>query len=487
MEKHIIHKVYLELSTSSVAEAQKLKENIGSFLRSDVFPLLEKQIDVIDDEVPQYAIQLDKINVEITEKGIRLDNELKYKIVEAIEVETQKVIKTIDDDEKTEEGVVKKRKLSYKNEHQLETFIHFLKTGTNPWWSTKSITQLLTPKNFKKLLVTRDFATKVVRVLRDQKVRDRMLHQLTRASIKEVCIAIAKERETLDITEVEVQKIRKRPVVQQQQIWKELLTAIAYQEPIDVVTVIDTVKEAIVLKKQAAKQSQKEKEKITKNKIPSKSQKKEVTSNQTSDQASQQPTIDKAFIEALVNPKQDVKEGQKTSTTTATDADAIIEGEYVQNAGLVLVHPFLKHFFSHCNLLDEQKQLKDPERCAHLLHYIATGKTKQAESDMVFEKFLCNIPIHQSINRNITITKKQKEQVTKLLNAVNENWGALQKSSHALLQNEFLQRLGKIEKNSSGTTIQIEHKAQDILLKKLSWGMGLIRLPWKKEFIYVNW
>jgi len=90
---------------------------------------------------------------------------------------------------------------------------------------------------------------------------------------------------------------------------------------------------------------------------------------------------------------------------------------------------------------------------------------------MVFEKFLCNIPIHESINRNITITKKQKEQVTNLLNAVNENWGALQKSSHALVQNEFLQRLGKIEKNSNGTTIQIEHKTQDILLKKLSWGI----------------
>jgi len=182
MEKHIIHKVYLELSTSNVAEAQKLKDNIGSFLRSDVFPLLEKQIDIIDDKVPQYAIQLDKINVEITEKGIRLDNELKHTIVEAIETETQKEIKAIDDDEKTEKGVVKKRKLSYKNEHQLETFIHFLKTGTNPWWSNESITQLLTPKNFKKILATRDFVSKVVRVLRDKKVRDRMLNQLTEAS-----------------------------------------------------------------------------------------------------------------------------------------------------------------------------------------------------------------------------------------------------------------------------------------------------------------
>ena len=388
METHIIHKVYLELTTSSVSEAKKIKENIGSFLNTEVFPLLEKQMDAIDNEIPEYTIQLDQIHVEITEKNIRLNDDLKYTLVEHVETETQKALQTINDDHKTEDSIVRKRKVGNKNEHQLETFIHFLKTGTNPWWSNESITQLILPKNFKKLLTTRDFIPKVVRVLRDEKVRNRFINQLAMASVKELCLAIAKKSEILDIKEAEVQKISKRPIQQQQRIWEVILTAIAHQEAVDVTAIIIAVKEAIALKKSTQKQSQKEK-------ITSRKNQGTTNSTQDADQArqqtqdadrSKQQTIHKKLIEALVNPKNE----EVVTRDTSIKSEEVIEGEYVQNAGLVLIHPFLKHFFSHCNLLDEDKQLKDPERCAHLLHYIATGRTKQAESDMVFEKFLCN-------------------------------------------------------------------------------------------------
>lgn len=471
MGKHIIHKVYLELTTGSVAEAHKLKENIGSFLNTEVLPLLEKQIDAIDDGMSQYAIRLDQVHVEVTEKGIQLNDDLKYTIVKAVEEETQKVIKTIDDEQKPLENAVKKKMLSHKTEHELETFIHFLKTGTNPWWSTESITKLLTPKNFKKLLERPDFTPKILRILRDENVRKRVMSQLTRASVKALCVTISEQSDLLVIKEETIQKISKRPVVQQQQIWKEILVAIAHQESIDIITLIAVVKEEVTLQKITQKQLEKEQKKESEKQSPSKSEQLD------------QAAINREVIEAIINPKS----AENDKQIQLSESDKIIEDQYVQNAGLVLIHPFLQHFFGHCDLLDEKKQLKDPERCVHLLHYIATGKTKQAESDMLFEKFLCEVPINQTINRNITITKKEKEQVEKLLSAVNQNWGALQKGSHALLQNEFLQRMGKIEKNSTGTTIEMERKAQDILLRKLSWGMGLIRLPWKEEFVYVNW
>ncbi|MEP0264726.1 contractile injection system tape measure protein [Dokdonia sp.] len=470
MKNHIIHNVYLELTTSSVAEAHELKDNIGSFLSTEVFPLLEKQIDAMDHGMSEYAIQLDKVHVEITEKGLRLNDDLKYTIVETIEEETQKAIKAIGDAQKHTEPL-KNGKLLRKNEHELETFIHFLKTGTNPWWSQESITKLLTPKSFERLRATRDFSRRMLRVLGDKKVRNRIINQLTREAIKELCVAMAKENDILEISDAIVQKIKKRPVIQQQHIWKEILAAIASQKPIAIETLIETAKNAIGTSKVAVTKISQEKE--TKSDIDTR----------TPTLASKQPEE----IEAKRLAKEAVKEILKEEHYQQVEDSVEIVNQYTQNAGLVLIHPFLKHFFGHCDLLDENKQLKDPEKCAHLLHYIATGKTKQAESDMVFEKFLCNIPINQPINRQVIITKKHKEQAHNLLNAVNENWGALKKSSHALLRNEFLQRLGKIEKNSSGITIVMEHKTQDILLRKLSWGMGLIRLPWKKDFIYVNW
>ena len=33
----------------------------------------------------------------------------------------------------------------------------------------------------------------------------------------------------------------------------------------------------------------------------------------------------------------------------------------------------------------------------------------------------------------------------------------------------------------------MERKTQDILLVKLSCGIGFIKLPWHEQYIYVNW
>lgn len=62
-----------------------------------------------------------------------------------------------------------------------------------------------------------------------------------------------------------------------------------------------------------------------------------------------------------------------------------------------------------------------------------------------------------------------------------------EKSSVELLQNEFFQRSGKLIVTDHDYTITIKQKIQDILLKKLGWGIGLVKLPWKEKFIFVNW
>ncbi len=160
---------------------------------------------------------------------------------------------------------------------------------------------------------------------------------------------------------------------------------------------------------------------------------------------------------------------------------------YVQNAGLIIVHPFMNNLFKYCGLVDpETQKLIDAELCVHLLHYIATGKTNQPESNMLFEKFLCNIPVQQSISRHIKLSRKHKTHAKKVISAVQENWSAMKNASVELLQYEFLQRPGKLVIDDN-LTLTIERKAQDILLDRMSWGFGLVKLPWKKDFVYVNW
>lgn len=168
--------------------------------------------------------------------------------------------------------------------------------------------------------------------------------------------------------------------------------------------------------------------------------------------------------------------------------DAAISDLYVNNAGLVLIHPFLKSLFENCRLLNKDNTINDPETAAHLLHYIATGREQDYESAMAFEKFLCNIPIAKPIERNIVLPEEMKKEGAEMLQAVLSNWDIMKTSSTALLQNEFLQRPGKLSINGDESpVIIIERKTQDILLDKLSWNLSIIKLAWKKRIIYVNW
>lgn len=161
---------------------------------------------------------------------------------------------------------------------------------------------------------------------------------------------------------------------------------------------------------------------------------------------------------------------------------------YLDNAGLVLIHPFLKSLFDNCKLLNKDNTINNPEVATHLLHYIATGKEQDYENAMSFEKFLCNIPIAQPIERNIVLSEEMKKEGAAMLQAVLSNWDIMKTSSAELLQNEFLQRPGKLSINGDESPVVIiERKTQDILLDKLSWNLSIIKLAWKKRIIYVNW
>lgn len=166
---------------------------------------------------------------------------------------------------------------------------------------------------------------------------------------------------------------------------------------------------------------------------------------------------------------------------------AIYESAILENAGLILLHPFLSHFLKNAGLMDEQNNITDPLLAVHALHFVATGKEQDWEHTMLFEKFICGIPQEQSIAREVSIPEKIKIETTNLLNAVLQNWEVLQNSSHDLLRHEFLQRPAKLIVEDMSPRIVFERKTQDLLLNKLPWNISLVKLPWHESLIYVEW
>ena len=243
-------------------------------------------------------------------------------------------------------------------------------------------------------------------------------------------------------------------------------------------------KELIQKEKSSEKTNQEKKSESTKNKtkedLKNKKEQKENSSKENKKRITrsvknmdEKSSVDEDKIK-------DIQYSKVPATNPATSS-------YINNVGLILLHPFLKQFFKTCGFLNEKNQLLKQEEAVHVLHYLATKKEQQLESNLIFEKFLCNVPIHQTITRDIIISDDIKEKCEELSQYVVQNWGILKKASTGLMRYEFLQRAGKLDLTKENPQITVERKVQDILLNKLPWSFSLCKLPWMDTLIFTNW
>lgn len=162
-------------------------------------------------------------------------------------------------------------------------------------------------------------------------------------------------------------------------------------------------------------------------------------------------------------------------------------GIYIENAGLVLLHPFLPQFFEALKIADEDALIQ-PDRALCLLHFLTTGQRIAPEYELVLPKILCNIPLETPVESGTQLTGSEIEEATALLEAVIRHWDVLKNTGADGLRGAFLLRTGKITlRNDGDWRLQVESKAYDILLDKLPWGIGMIKLPWMQRMLWVEW
>lgn len=162
---------------------------------------------------------------------------------------------------------------------------------------------------------------------------------------------------------------------------------------------------------------------------------------------------------------------------------------FIQHAGIVLLHPYWRHYFKAIGLTQNGQFIDEMARqkAVVLLHYLATGQTDLPEYEMVLPKLLCDMPVDMPIDRHIEISNEELEEGENMMQVVLQHWGALGAVSNASLREGFLQRDGKLLKKALSWHLQVERKTIDILLSRLPWGLGVIKLPWKKDILQVEW
>ncbi len=160
---------------------------------------------------------------------------------------------------------------------------------------------------------------------------------------------------------------------------------------------------------------------------------------------------------------------------------------YTAHCGLLLLHPFLATFLKRCELISDSGKLTDKALVVQLLYYTATGQDKPYEHQTVFEKFLADYPIGIPLDRTNALPEHLKEKADNLIVAVLEHLPQLKSSSVALFRHEFLTRSGKLMLNTNHNKVIIARKSFDILLNSMPWNMSLIKLPWLKNRIHLDW
>lgn len=210
-------------------------------------------------------------------------------------------------------------------------------------------------------------------------------------------------------------------------------------------------------------------------------------------------------IERSIEDKDDGTIREQTSEQT--DLESMVEEEenptqkeklqiqkdeaiWIENSGMVLLHPFLERFLEACGLMQKSQFVsKDAQHTAlHLLQYLCTGDVEHFEFSLMLNKLLCDVPLEEPIRRNVEISNEMRAEADQLLGAVIEHWSALKNTSVDGLRESFLQRQGKLmQLDDKNCRLQVERKSMDILLDWLPWSISYIQLPWLPFVLHVEW
>ncbi len=176
---------------------------------------------------------------------------------------------------------------------------------------------------------------------------------------------------------------------------------------------------------------------------------------------------------------------KKNASSPPPDPDDAI---YIENAGLILLHPYLSGLFEILGILHDDGTISDMPTALAILHFLATGLEAAEEHELVLPKLLCGLPPEALPGTPHQLSIEEKAEAQALLEAVVKHWGALRNTTPDGLRGNFLCRAGRLSpREDNEWRLLVERKTHDILLDRLPWGIGMVKLPWMTQMLWVDW
>ncbi|WP_437994967.1 contractile injection system tape measure protein [Sorangium sp. So ce185] len=167
------------------------------------------------------------------------------------------------------------------------------------------------------------------------------------------------------------------------------------------------------------------------------------------------------------------------------DADEV----YVDNAGLVVLWPFLGHLFERLGLFADT-QFKDRRalhRAAGLLQHLCTGDLEPAEYQLPLARTLTGMAMTEVFDFGPPVSEAEAEECLNLLTAAIASAPILGEMSIAGFRGSFLIRKGALSARDGAWLLRVERASYDVVLDRFPWGMSWVKQPWMEAPLSVEW
>ncbi|MBQ0733530.1 contractile injection system tape measure protein [Aquimarina celericrescens] len=161
----------------------------------------------------------------------------------------------------------------------------------------------------------------------------------------------------------------------------------------------------------------------------------------------------------------------------------------IENAGLLLLWPFLPRFFENLGLMEEKTFIDEnaEHKAVCALQYLCDADESELfEGVLPLNKVLCDIPLEEPITF-VMLSEEEKEIANGLLHAVIKQGPHWKNLSLEGLRASYLRRQGSLRIQDSHWLLQVQKETHDITLQKLPWGCSTIKLPWMTRPMMVEW
>ncbi len=165
------------------------------------------------------------------------------------------------------------------------------------------------------------------------------------------------------------------------------------------------------------------------------------------------------------------------------------EAQYIHNAGLVLLHPYLPRLFRMLDLTEDAQftGVEAQFRAVYLMQYAVWGNAEVPGHELHLNKLLAGLGQEVAVPDTVVLTDHEKATVEYLLSDVIAAWDKLLNTSKDGLREAFLIREGRLDAQDDFYQLVVEERAFDVLLASLPWSIGIIRFSWMEKGIFVSW